>query len=144
MSSGQLITSWKETIGMLDSLFEFSEPDSRVTWVDRYGRMKRGRQHVFAIETSNPNIIHENVVITEAEVGVQTQGYDSLTDKFNNIDYLPAYRFTRAAGGLAIASVIISRDGQLTIPLTQDFKNILQPQDVIDDIHLIMCRDEEA
>jgi len=104
--------------------------------------MKKGRKYTFTVNSKCPGAVHDSVILSEAEIGVQSHHYDSLTNKFNQISYLPAYKFSRAAGGLALASVIISQDGQLTVPLVQDSRKMLQPQDVIDDIHCIMYKDE--
>lgn len=141
MRSERSATNWKETIGMIDAILENREPDSRVSWVDRYGRMKAGAQHIFALKAEDPSLTHESVLIAEAEIGVQKSSYSITTGKFNQITYSPAYRFTRSGGGLAVASVIIARSGKLTVPLTQNFRTMLKPQDIIDDIHRIMYED---
>ena len=139
VKSVKTITSWKETVGMIDAIVDSREPNSRVAWVDRYGRIKKGNLHLFDVNANSLPLIHESIIISDSEIGVQSHGYEESNNTFNSIEYLPAYRFTRAAGGLAIATVLISHDGELTIPLAPNFSSMLKPQDIIDDIHLIMC-----
>lgn len=135
--------SWRETVGMIDAVTELYESDSWYTWPNRYGQLRKGRQYIFLANTADPDVLHENIIIAETEIGIQSHHYNLETNRFNEIDYLPAYRFSRVAGGLSLASVVISHDGQRVIPIVRQFRDMLKPQDIISDLHYIMYKGEE-
>ncbi len=149
MTSGRLDPTWRETLGMIDAVLqERDEPDSLVTWVNRYGQSRTGNQYRFSlgeVEEGSP-LRYDTIAISDSEIGMQECGrYDSLTGKFNEIDYRPAYCFYRLLGRSTVVGVIISRDdGNLTVPIFRggNLSNMLDPKDVIKDIHQIMLGKE--
>lgn len=135
--------SWRETIGLIDSAIEQLDPVGVYRWTDRYGHSKSGDRYAVELPyDTNRQIAYNAIVITELEVGVQENRYDFKTNRMNPINYLPAYLYARSIGGLAISSIVISRDGDIVIPQMRTSFSFLTPREVIEDIHMIMSVDK--
>lgn len=131
--------SWRETIGLIDSAIESLEPTEIYRWTNRYGHSKSGSRYVVSLDNDNrENVEHDTLIIAETEIGVQENSFDLATGQMNPIYYLPAYMYKRAVGGIAIASIAISRCGEVVITQTRASFMHFSPENIISDIHTLM------
>lgn len=132
--------SWRETIGLIDAILEQQNTFATITSVNRYGQTTTGKRYIFDTDYQE-DATHETIVIAEAQIAIQSMGYDEFTGSWNQIYYRPAYSYAQCAGGIAILKSVISRTGELTIPVVRQGQASLSPESVITDIHRIMTKD---
>ena len=131
--------SWRETIGLIDAVLEQQDTFATITSVNRYGQTTTGKRYVFDTD-SQEDATYEIIVIAEAQIAIQSMGYDEFTGSWNQIYYQPAYSYAQCTGGIAILKSVISRTGELTIPLVRQGQTSLSPESVITDMHSIMTK----
>lgn len=132
-------SSWREAVGLMDSLIETHMPSASGVTVNRYGSSVTCDRYDFELQDPGDGA-HEAFSVTTTQIGVQKFGYDNTTEKINEISYHPAYTYRQIAAGLIIASIAVARNIELVIPtVVYRFKPITADE-VITDIRNYMTQ----